>query len=113
MKEIIYLSIHIREKVESKRTVLPCVVKNKTIRIDRESNFGGKSTNIKMDALMKCDSMVRPDMYTVIHGYVWCSVENVEKAKELLIDYVNTQIHKRDMAAHHMMEQWKNTPLNF
>lgn len=67
--------------------------------VDRESNFGGKTTRVKKGEILRLDSTITPNLYYVISSYTWCFEKELEVAKTLLFNKVyETAKHQRDVA---------------
>lgn len=107
MSKIIYLSLTLDPTgMRFKRPEFEFVKKKNTIRINCESIFGGKTTNIKHNQLSKIDSMVRKDCINNIHFYAWCMPEQEKKTISAMIIAMNFAIRERERILDKMSHIW-------
>lgn len=88
---IIYISLHLTESgLKESIKEFHCDEKPNSYKVAKASNFGGKTTMVKKEEILKVDSMVRENLYNTIHAYTWCFEHNLVVAKRLL----NAQIRE-------------------
>jgi hypothetical protein len=106
--EIILVSMTLRSNgFEVKSTKFDAVEKGKTYQIEKASNFGGKTTNIKKADIMVGYSVMRDDVWNFIARKIWCLPHQEKEAIEMLKDYAKTESNKRWLAAKQMNRHFK------
>jgi len=72
--------------------------------VDKESSFGGKSTRIKKEDILRVDSMMRTDIFDTIHAYTWYFDGQENQAKTLLTERLTKELSKRKNAVDEMLK---------
>lgn len=58
--------------------------------VNKESTFGGKTTRVKKDEILKPVSMVREDLYYIIHCCCWYFGDDLE-AENICMDVIKSK----------------------
>jgi hypothetical protein len=95
--KIKYLSISVSASgLKRSMSEFECTKSPTGFIVYKESNFGGKTTRVKKEQILKYDSMSTPNLYNMLHAYTWFFKGDEEKARILLIDELLV-IAKRQM----------------
>lgn len=76
--------------------------------LDRQSNFGGKTTRVKNSEILKLDSMVRENMYHLISYYTYYFHGQEQQAKDLLLKAISETANRQLYTASIMINHLKN-----
>jgi hypothetical protein len=77
-----------------------CKASNTGFVVNRTSNFGGNTTRVKKEELLRVDSMIR-ELVSQIQYYTWCLPEDIETAKKI----VNERVLSKAIENHSITKQ--------
>jgi hypothetical protein len=80
--------------------------------VDKESNFGSKTTRVRSHEILKICSKLRSDIYSAIQFYTWCFEKDLPTVKMLLTEEAGKKLTDIKLTYELMSEQWKPLATN-
>lgn len=95
------------EKIETKETEFEAKESKTLFIVNKPSNFGGKTTQVKKTDILKIDSMARLGLCSPIHRHTWSLPESLTTAKESVFIELKKAAKKQAEVSNKILSHFK------